>query len=986
MNNQYNKINAQKKGFIAKKEKGSGPFEDLYLEGVQLLQNLSGEKWTDYNLHDPGITILENLAYALTSVSHIAEQPIQDLLVQGKGSQLESGDNGFFIPSEILTTNPITINDFRKVMIDQVVNLKNAWFESMNDMYALNNKTATINNVRGLYCIFIELHRYSEDPKSATNENARIKQEVKKLFHAHRNLCEDLYEVTILKPLKLQIVLELTVNDLINGDDILAEIFYKIRNYISLDPKFRSLWELQNEEIAVNTIFNGPLLENGFIEDNQLKDRSRELLFSDMVSIINKFENVVSVDKFNLLIDNELYDDPTLKQVKKGKLIIPLNYAPVLELPKDKKQLAYKNAGITFTSDLEEVKKKLSYIEAKNYGSFKSVSKSFNRIDIPESREPQSLTYYPLRKQFPPTYGIGDYGLSAFAPEKRRAQAKQLKAYLLPFDQLMANFIAQLTNIYTLYEVKQDEMQSYFYRELKDMPELTALIRENNFTSDEAALDDWKKTLAALHQTFDTNATVRLNKVADSLLARFGETFPDYALRKMHRSVYKINERDEQLERHLLLLKRNLIKDYAQLSYNRAKAYDYKQPVKIMGDFYAGRKKHKLIPGLVQKIALLLGISNIGIRSFTKIIEDADIKIYKRSKDVEEWENEKLEIIYTDKGEEVLEYDDVVIIDEEVTDLHGSFYFYGNQETILKDVLKNGIHAGNYEIKSSKNNPRHPSYYILFKYGKHRARVSHISHSYKQASKELGNLITRLKKVNEDSEGFYMIEHLLLAPPYKSKSFGFEFSVNPTQDLCISFCHHELANLDDRNKNAVLLMNEFKGNGKLQFRSINNQGTYEIQILSNTGEQIASSKEKFVEKEMAETIIRKIVTYLKTDSYLESDIKIEFYAHYGNQKVNEDFFSHKMSFVFPSWPARFQDPNFKTRLRNVVLEEYPAHIAFDTIWLHFDTMKKFEENYFKWLQVVSNNIYKESQMAYAHALIQIIQKYFLKNHHKALHD
>ena len=51
------------KGYIDKKEKGSGEYQDLYLEGIELLQQLSGGIWTDYNEHDPGVTIFENLAY-----------------------------------------------------------------------------------------------------------------------------------------------------------------------------------------------------------------------------------------------------------------------------------------------------------------------------------------------------------------------------------------------------------------------------------------------------------------------------------------------------------------------------------------------------------------------------------------------------------------------------------------------------------------------------------------------------------------------------------------------------------------------------------------------------------------------------------------------------------------------------------------------------------------------------------------------------------
>ena len=33
-------------------------------------QKFSGEKWTDYNYHDPGITLLEQICYAITDLGY----------------------------------------------------------------------------------------------------------------------------------------------------------------------------------------------------------------------------------------------------------------------------------------------------------------------------------------------------------------------------------------------------------------------------------------------------------------------------------------------------------------------------------------------------------------------------------------------------------------------------------------------------------------------------------------------------------------------------------------------------------------------------------------------------------------------------------------------------------------------------------------------------------------------------------------------------
>ena len=46
-------------------------FEALRLEGIEHITRLGKELWTDHNAHDPGITILEVLCYAITDLSLI---------------------------------------------------------------------------------------------------------------------------------------------------------------------------------------------------------------------------------------------------------------------------------------------------------------------------------------------------------------------------------------------------------------------------------------------------------------------------------------------------------------------------------------------------------------------------------------------------------------------------------------------------------------------------------------------------------------------------------------------------------------------------------------------------------------------------------------------------------------------------------------------------------------------------------------------------
>ena len=55
-------------------------FQSLRLRGLDWLQRYAGERWTDYNVHDPGVTLLEALVYGLTDLAYRVDFATADLL------------------------------------------------------------------------------------------------------------------------------------------------------------------------------------------------------------------------------------------------------------------------------------------------------------------------------------------------------------------------------------------------------------------------------------------------------------------------------------------------------------------------------------------------------------------------------------------------------------------------------------------------------------------------------------------------------------------------------------------------------------------------------------------------------------------------------------------------------------------------------------------------------------------------------------------
>jgi hypothetical protein len=115
-----------------------GPdFATLRAEGIRLLQELCGRHWTDYNLHDPGVTILEQLCYALTDLMYRAEFDVADYLTD-KNGQIDFDKQALFLPQDIFPSQPITLDDYRALLYNALPEADNVWLRpALNNGYQL---------------------------------------------------------------------------------------------------------------------------------------------------------------------------------------------------------------------------------------------------------------------------------------------------------------------------------------------------------------------------------------------------------------------------------------------------------------------------------------------------------------------------------------------------------------------------------------------------------------------------------------------------------------------------------------------------------------------------------------------------------------------------------------------------------------------------------------------------------------------------------
>jgi hypothetical protein len=79
-------------------------YAGLRAEALELLGRLCGDQWSDFNSHDPGITILEQLCYALTELAWRSQWSIEDLLAS-------TGSDWHPAAAEILAGDPVSRDD-----------------------------------------------------------------------------------------------------------------------------------------------------------------------------------------------------------------------------------------------------------------------------------------------------------------------------------------------------------------------------------------------------------------------------------------------------------------------------------------------------------------------------------------------------------------------------------------------------------------------------------------------------------------------------------------------------------------------------------------------------------------------------------------------------------------------------------------------------------------------------------------------------------
>ncbi|WP_026948136.1 hypothetical protein [Algoriphagus marincola] len=944
----------KKPGTIHKnfKAKPSQDYNLLKEKGLSYVQELSGKRWTDYNAHDPGVTILEQFCYGLTELGFKTNFPIEDLLISKKGGTIDAGRNSFFSPAEVFSSHPVTANDFRKLIIDTFPEVQNCWLEP-------KNQVAGEEAVNGIYRLeILPSLSFQKRLKVYPEEGEVFLARISEFLFKNRNLAEDFEAPVLLSPLAVSLNANIEVSGDLDLDRLLAEIIFALEVYLYHPVAFSSLEELLDEGIRLENIFSGPRLKRGFIRDTELKPRSRVLFAEKIQRLISKIEGIKKCWSFSFS------NGESIQEIK-----LPEGKYAAINTSFHESNSVFFTIELFVNGNLQRVNKNrvadllLDYW-SKNYRVYQVDLYKENIWGGQLNGKYRNPTQYlSIQHHFPGIYGLSKDGLSSREPLERHAKVRQLKGYLMLFERHLANYLAQLGHLVDFFDPSLSGSQgTYFGQDFQttidgDEIEIKSQI-DSSFTKDK------KNTQTG--ETF-SEYLKRKNRILDHILARFGE--------QIQALPYQIGLKLNLIESEEAFLKKMLLQKYEILS--QIHTFNYAKNRASL----KSQKSERMSFVLLDWLNLVLGVENpeksLIPQFFTNKSEDEIMY----SNGIVRTKN--LYDDFVQKYRPLSKVERVFSMEEEEVSSGFSLGKIG-----IKDLYSRTLDLDNYWI--SKNNKSSDEVEVLFQ----KSDTVWVSvwegKTIQGALSAINKNISFFRKRNFQSEGMYLIDHILLKSIIEDSEYGFELRDEWGKSIAMS---KWFTNETERSQGLDLFFKS--GIEKENFH----KDKEDFVIKDSEGEDLVRFDEGFPEglNELFEYISEFVYLFAGEPSlsgYL-SLLEIEklrmkgtlhdqgvyrqrslvFLRRLSNGKiVGEDFFNLKTSLVFPDWPARFQEKYFRHFVETEVKERVPAHLQMNIYWLDFKKFSVFEPLYLSWETSFQNNSSKEEIVSKAFDLYHFLSE------------
>lgn len=687
-------------------------FNRLKQQGLADIVRLAGKRWTDYNLHDPGITLLEQLCFSLTELQYRCDFAINELLSNADG-QIDYAALGLVAPQHILTSRPVTAADYRRYLLDQLPQLV--------DIYLLPD------GITGLY-------RALAVAANADTDVAQLEADIRRCYSAQRNLGEQLGEVRLLTPLACQPVAELEIRASADAVELLAEFYFRCQQLLQQSSERQSYADLLAQGQSYAQLFDGPLTPGGILLHSE---PTASVQLHDFFQPLQAIDGVVQLTQFSLCCGNEHYYDS-----------LPLQHGLALyalQLPDNVTNLSVqlkvgnKAVSVDLAAVLQRYRQKLFRQHSRWQADLAGL------CALPQGRYRAVAQYHSLQRALPV-----NYGLTQRSQQLQPAQW-QLKGYLLLFEQLLANFLAQLQQLPLLFSAENTQ-QSYYWQELTEQ-HIDGISR--------LYPAEMAQQLRQLYQQFD-DVLSRKHRLLDYLLALYGESLYQHSLQHFdyyHSAHSGAARRLAQKVRYL--------KQIVTMTRDRVAAPDHYAPL-----------WRDAVGGFVQKQALLLDLGQMSQSLTTAVLQ---YKLRLSSK-------RQLQSLYLDetRADDLLHPVPAIRLpfapDSPRLRRRLATAVCLEGDTLPQQLVQSGVALSNYRITLQQQR-----YQLLLKVPNSQRDEWWLCGSYRhyRSALILANCLSRfLCHISYTSEGLHLIEHVLLLSAKASGRVPAEFYDGRITVLC----------------------------------------------------------------------------------------------------------------------------------------------------------------------------------------------------------
>ena len=562
-------------------------YEELRQYGLQYIQEVGHLYWSDYNVHDPGVTFLEALCFSLVDLGYRTSFPMSDLITSQneQGPMLEG--TVLFPAHEILSFNPTTITDYRNFVLEHVPGVRNVNISIKNKDVGISGENRKIQ-VKGCYRTVIELESdvSNQDIQEVVRRGCNgqyvnnYENDFPKLFShyvknqllKHRNLCEDFLDVEVSTPVPVALCLDLELDDSITGKEfsdnqLCQQIYDLVSEYVTPHINYYTIPELLKKGKTPNEIFQGILPRLGFIDLDELVafDKRTVLHVSDILPILLGIEGVKGVRHIHFITreqDEDFVEYNTNKSYVKLTqndihhfVLTPYFHSSQLDHnPEDIENILRLNKNwYQFYANPTKSVDTCNYYD--NYK--KNLCTSLPPI---LGKHRNTSEYHSFQQLLPQCYHVNSGSKGILDDSEQQISKLQLKGYFTFFDQLLSDYLAQLEGFKLLFSTNETANieSTYFHHHLN----------EQEISDISMVLQDYQIG----YVENNAQALDRKNRLLDHLIARFNDSFADYAALQFMRNqcyaeTFNLKENIED--------KKRFLKNYPAISGNRAQAQDY---------------------------------------------------------------------------------------------------------------------------------------------------------------------------------------------------------------------------------------------------------------------------------------------------------------------------------------------------------------------------------------------------------------------------